>query len=137
MQSTPLTLALVATFSWGLWAFFSKLAGRTLAPDVTLVVTYVVGSLFGVGYLLYREGVPTLSTSGLGYGILGGAFFGVGGLSYYAALKTGSTSVTTTVAALYFAVTTVLAVFVLGESLAPQEVAGLALATVAVVLLAS
>lgn len=135
MQPTPVLFALVATISWGLWAFFAKLAGRTLQAEVTVVVTYLIGALLGVGYIALQSGSPSVSSSGLKFAVVSGVFFGIGGLSYYHALRGGSATVTTTVAALYFVVTAILAVVILGDQLPIQQTAGIILAVIAVICL--
>lgn len=135
MQSTPVLFALIATVSWGIWAFFAKLAGRTLQAEVTVVVTYLVGALLGACYIALQSGLPSVPSGGLKFAVVSGIFFGIGGLSYYHALRGGSATVTTTVAALYFVVTAILAVILLGEHLPKQQIAGIVLAVIAVVLL--
>lgn len=137
MQPTPVLFALVATISWGLWAFFAKLAGRTLQAEVTVVVTYLIGALLGAGYIAFRPGLPSIPSSGLKFAVVSGVFFGIGGLSYYHALRGGSATVTTTVAALYFVITAILTVMILEEQLHQQQAAGIVLAVIAVILLSS
>lgn len=137
MQSSPILFAVVAMVSWGLWAFFAKLAGRNLNAEVTVVVTYLVGAAFGAAYVALRGELPSVTRTGLSYAVVSGLFFGIGGLSYYHALRVGSTTVTTTVAALYFVVAAILAVAVLGEQLPVRQIAGVVLAALAVALLAS
>lgn len=137
MQLPPILFALLATVSWGLWAFFAKLAGQTLRAEMTVVITYFVGAVLGTGYVLVQSNSVSVARPGLRFAVLSGVFFGIGGLSYYHALRNGSTTVITTVAALYFVVAALLAVTVLGEQLQARQVAGVVLATLSVFLLAT
>lgn len=137
MRHTAVLLAVVAMFSWGLWAVFAELAGETLTGEVILVVTYVVGGSIGVGYLLIRGTPPSVPSQALIYAVVSGVFFGVGGLAYYAALRRGSMTAATTIAALYFVVASILGFLFLGDSLRVRDAVGIGLAVVAVALLAT
>lgn len=137
MRHEAFLLAAVATFSWGLWVVFARIAGETLTGEVIVVVTYFVGGAIGVGYLLVRGTTPSITWPALTYAVASGVCFGVGGLAYYAALRRGSTAATTTIAALYFVVASILALVFLGEPLRLRDAAGIGLAVGAVALLAS
>lgn len=135
MRHTAIGLAVVAMFSWWLWVIFARLAGEALTGGTIVVVTYLVGGSIGVGYLLLRGTVPSVSMPAMMYAVASGVFFGIGGLAYYVALQQSSTAVPTTIAALYFVVATVLAFVFLGEPLRGRDVAGIGLAIGAVALL--
>ncbi|WP_137286276.1 EamA family transporter [Halorussus salinisoli] len=137
MTRTALEFALVAMVAWGIWAVFAEFATRSLAPAVAMVVSYVAGIGVAVAYVLGQGHNPDLSTVGVGYAVAGGLFSGVGAISYYVALRKGATAVATTVTALYFVVAAVLGVVFLGESVSARDVAGIALAVGAVVLLST
>lgn len=137
MRQTAASLAIVALFSWGLWVVFAKLAGEMLTGEAIVVITYVVGGTVGIGYLLIRGTQPSLPATAVTYAILSGVFFGIGGLAYYAALRRGSTAATTTIAAMYFVVASLLAFLFLGEPLRLRDIVGIGLAIGAVALLAS
>lgn len=137
MSRTALAFAGVAMISWGLWAVFAKFAARALAPEVAMVVSYLAGITVAVTYLLSKGVTPQLSTAGVGYALAGGLFSGVGAVSYYTALRNGTAAVATTVTALYFVVAAVVGIVFLGESVSARDVAGIALAVGAVVLLST
>lgn len=137
MARTALAFALVAMVAWGLWAIFADVATRTLAPEVAMVVSYVAGVGVAVVYVLAQGSTPSVTTAGIGYAAVGGLFSGVGAISYYVALRRGTAAVATTVTALYFVVAAVLGVLFLGDSVSTRDVAGIALAVGAVVLLST
>ena len=137
MRQIAIILAIVALFSWGLWVFFANLAGETLSGEIIVIITFFVGGMIGVGYALIRGVSPTVQSTAVIYAIISGVFFGIGGLAYYAALRRGSTSVTTTIAALYFIVASIAAWVFLGESVRPRDIVGISLAIGAVAILAS
>ncbi|WP_136589533.1 EamA family transporter [Salinigranum halophilum] len=131
--------ALLAAGAWGAWALFTKLATRTLAPEAVLVVSYLVGSAIGLGFLLWTGEESLLGafadTPGLSYAVAGGVATGLGSVAYYTGLQSGSVSVVSTVTALYFVVAVLLGVFLLGEPFSATKALGVALAIGAVVLL--
>lgn len=137
MQTSSFAVALIATVSWGLWGYFSSLASESIPPGLTVIITYLIGTVFGIGYMVSRQtSLSVLSKAGLTHAIAGGMFLGIGGLAYYYALGNGRASTVTAVAGLYFVVTALLGIVFLGEQLAHTEIAGLLLAVVAGILLA-
>lgn len=137
MRQIAASLAIVALFSWGLWVVFAKLAGEMLTGESIVVITYLVGGTVGIVYLMIRGKQPSLTSTAVTYAVLSGIFFGVGGLAYYAALRRGATAATTTIAAMYFVVASLLAFLFLGEPLRLRDIVGIALAIGAVAILAS
>lgn len=133
-----LVLALLAAAAWGVWALCTKLATRTLAPEAVLVVSYLVGSGIGLGFLLWTGGSLSLDTftdsPGLTYAVAGGVATGLGSVAYYTGLQSGSVSVVSTVTGLYFVVAALLGVAFLGESFSAAKALGVAFAVGAVVL---
>lgn len=137
MTRTALSLALVGMVAWGIWAVFAKFAARLLAPEIAMVISYVAGISVALVYV-FAQGIPAeLSTAGVAFAVAGGLFSGVGAVSYYAALRHGTAAVATTVTALYFVVAAIVGVVLLGESVSARDVAGIALAIGAVVLLST
>jgi uncharacterized membrane protein len=131
-----LTLGLMGATAWGFWALLTKLATRSLAPEVVLVVSYVTGAVVGLVYLLATDVPLRVGGPGLGFALAAGVATGLGSVFYYAGLKLGRVSVVSTVTALYFVVAVLLGVLVLRESLDPGDVVGIVLAVAAVALLA-
>lgn len=123
--------------SWGVWAVFAEFATETLAPEVAMGVSYVAGVSVAVGYIVAQGYTPTLSGAGVGYAVAGGLASGVGSIAYYAALQRGSTALPTTVTGLYFVVAAGIGIALLGEPVDARDLAGIALAVGAVVLLSS
>lgn len=131
-----LAFALVAMIAWGFWAVFADLATRSLAPELAMIVSYLVGALVAIGYAAIRDAPLSFHATGIGFALLAGIFSGVGAVSYYYALQQGSAAIATTVTALYFVVAAVLAIVFFGESLGASDVIGIAFAALAVLLIA-
>jgi transporter family protein len=136
MSNSPLAFGLLAMVAWGVWSVVAEVATDHVSPEVAMVVSYATGAAIALGYVLTRPASVEFSTRGLGLAALAGAFAGVGAVGFYVGLDQGSTSVVTTVSALYFAVATVLAIVFLNEAASLRTLAGVATAGVAVWLLA-
>lgn len=132
---SPITLALLATAAWGVWALFIKLATRTGRPEVVLLILYTVAIAVGIGFFLTNSGGVVISQRDFGFAVLAGLATGLGSAFYYTGLQYGSVGRVSTIVGLYFVVTVVLGVLVLNESLTLQKVAGIGFAAIAVVLL--
>ncbi len=135
-MSTAFMFALLALFGWGFWAFFAELATRYMRPELAMVISYFSGAAMISVYLLTRKTELTFSAKGVGYAVLGGLVSGVGAVAFYIGLSQGSTSVVTTVSALYFTIAAVLGIVFLGDSVNMVNVIGIIFAVLAVVLLA-
>jgi transporter family protein len=134
--SSGLLFGLLGATAWGFWALFTKLATRSAAPPAVLVISYLVAGVIGVGFLLSSPADFSMETRDLGWAVAAGVATGLGSLFYYTGLDAGSVSVVSTVTALYFVVSVILGVLVLGEVLTLQKGLGILLAVVAVGLLA-
>lgn len=141
MKTLPLwsLFALGAAASWGVWGVFNKLAlsrAGWQVPFLASAAIYVTGSVL---ILIFNKPGAVASVSAWAFAA-GAALTGTAGmLLYYAAFRGGAAPVAAVVplTALYPAVSALLGIWVLGERLAPQQYAGVALALVAAALLAS
>ena len=137
MVRTAIYFALVGMLAWGVWALFADFATRSLAPEVAMAISYIVGVGVAIAYIIVQTDPVSLSESGVAFAVAGGLFSGIGSISYYAALQRGDTATATTVTALYFVVAAVLGVLFLGDSVDMQDWVGVGLAIGAVFLLAT
>ena len=136
VSNAALTYGLVAMVAWGTWSVVASVATDHVSPAVAMVVSYATGATIALGYVVSRPESIEYSTRGLGVAAVAGVFAGIGAVAFYVGLDRGSTSVVTTVSALYFALAAVLAVLFLNESISVRTVAGIACSGVAVWLLA-
>ncbi len=127
--------ALAALLCWGLWAFFPKLALRSISP-ATSVFYEAVGVMLTSTAVVWLLG-PRLESGfqGIMYAILTGVFGTIGLYFFFTAVKTGPLSVISSLTAMYPVVTVVLAVVILHESVNTRQIIGIILAVVAAGLL--
>jgi transporter family protein len=127
--------SLVALVCFGLWAFLPKIAVRYISPKSAVI--YEVLGVFAAGcgfFLAVGRNIDT-DVRGILPAMLTGVLGTVGFLCFLYALTAGSVSVVATLTALYPAVTILLAVIFLKESITLRQVAGMGLAIVSVILL--
>lgn len=136
MARSAVGFAVLAMVGWGLWAVLANVATRTVAPEVAMIVSYVTGAALAVGYVVLRPGSVALAREGVAVAALAGVFAGVGAVAFYTGLARGRTGVVTTVSALYFVVAAAVGILVLGEPVDLRDLAGMAFAVLAVLLLA-
>lgn len=129
-------LALLAMFSWGLWAVLANQATQSIEPTVAMIISYLTGVLVAAGYVTITGHDLSFSSIGVGYALTAGVFSGIGAVAFYAGLAAGRTATVTTISALYFVVAAVLGLLVLGESVTWHDTLGIVFAAVAVTLIA-
>lgn len=127
--------ALSAMFLYAGWALLADFATQRIPVGQAVATTYVAGLVAVAGYVAVTDVSFVSSTGGLGYAVASGLFLGCGTMAYYAALKSGSAAVATSVSGMYLLVTSVVAVLFLEEALTPIKLTGLGFAVIAVVLL--
>lgn len=136
LESRWLLCALLATLSWGLWAFLPKIALQTLPPG-DLIFYESFGNLIpAVAIFIFMRGRIRMNVPGIRLIILGSlaAFGSI--LAYLYALDQGKVAVVVTVTAMYPVVTILLAWAILKEKITPRQCAAIILALIAIYLLA-
>ena len=134
-MSPWLIWALTATFFWGLWAIFSKLAVQH-APAVAVLIWFVAGEVVMVAALtLWFRPAVFSGTRAAGFAAASGVAGVLAMLAFLTALRYATVSVVVPMTALYPVVAIVLGLLVLGEKITVPQAAGAALAVAAGVLL--
>jgi len=129
------TFAVGAMLLYTGWAFLAKLATDGIPSEQAVVYTYVAGISVAVSYVAISEEAIVTNLGSISIALAAGVFLGAGTLSYYLALSGGSAAISTAISGMYILGTAVLAIAFLDETLTVTQLAGLACAVVAVVLL--
>jgi transporter family protein len=130
----PATLSL---FCFGLWGFFGKLSTHYIDAKSAAFFQTVGFALSGVIVLFLIQFKPTLSLKGDCLATLTGFCTGIGSLFFIISLFRGKTSTIITFTSLYPAITVLLSVLLLHETISFKQCIGICLAITSVVLLAS
>ncbi|MHB8066528.1 MAG: EamA family transporter [Desulfobaccales bacterium] len=133
-----LGFSLMAAGFWGLWGFLSKVATLQL-PAAAVYLISVVGYLAITGYLAATQGVAIpYHPGGLAAALGAGICLGLGLLYFFKAMTAGAAAnVVVPLTALYPLVTVILSCTLLGEGFSLRQIAGVALALVAVWLIST
>ena len=135
--STAILLSFAALLLFGGWVVAADLATRSLSALNGVLLSYVASLGLVGGYALVARNPISGSRIDVLFALLSGAFLATGTVAFYAALDRESIAIVSAIAALYFVVPVVVGVLYFDAQLSPTNVAGLGLAVVAVVLIAS
>jgi len=127
----------LALLIYGLWGFFPKLAVSYISPQSALVYETLGAMLIGFLALFLVDFRPDVQPKGILFAILTGCAGMLGTLFYFAAASRGRISVVVALTAVYPVVTIILAWVVLREPATVKQIAGMAFALVAIVLLST
>jgi transporter family protein len=130
-----LVFALLCVLCWGVWGFIAKIGAARMSPEEEQVL-FTVGMIPLTAVALWRLGgrLETNRTGAL-CGILNGIFAGLGMAAFYAAMRTGQASTVSAMTGLFPLLTVVLAMVFLRERINRLQMAGIAAALCAILLL--
>lgn len=120
--------------SWGIWIVLGNAASESMDPKTAAAISYLVATLLAVGFVVVSGASLAVTPRGGVLAGVAGVFAGVGFVSMYLGLARGSTTVVSTIGAMYFVVAALIGMAVLGDEITTTRVAGLLLAGVAVIL---
>lgn len=137
MPSSLGKICLAVIVAWGFWGFFNKQAAQHLGARPAIVWNSLATVVVNLGMVAWfvAQGTPVRAQGAVVYPVLATLFAAVGFILYMSALDGGEASLVVSLTALYPGLTILLAVLFLKERLAPINLAGIALALVAGVLI--
>ncbi len=122
---------------FGLWGFFPKLTVAYLDAKSALVYQTIGSILVGLIVLFSLKMQPAFHPRGMLFAILTGIAGVTGTLCYFAAASRGRISLVVSITALYPLITIVLAALFLKEPVTARQLAGMACAVLAILLMSS
>ena len=131
------TWALLATFTFGFWGYFPRLATQHLEPRTALLYQNLGTLLSSIVLLAVLEVRLTFHPRGVLFSVLTGVAGTVGTLFMLMAVNKGQTSVVIPLTAMYPVITVLLAALTLEEPITPKQFVGLGLSLVAIYLMSS
>ena len=134
--SSAVAFGLLTMVSWGIWIVVGNAASESIDPTTAAAISYLVAAILTVGYVFVSDSSLAITPRGGALAGVAGLFAGIGFVSMYIGLSRGSTTVVSTLGALYFVVAAFIGMAALGDEFTTTRVAGLLLAGVAVVLVA-
>ncbi|EMA46743.1 EamA family transporter [Halococcus saccharolyticus] len=134
--SSAVVFGSLTMVSWGIWIVVGNAASESIDPKTAAAISYLVAALLAVGFVIVSGASLAITPRGGALAGVAGVFAGIGFISMYVGLSRGSTTVVSTLGAMYFVVAAFIGMAALGDEFTTTRVAGLLLAGVAVVLVA-
>ena len=125
---------LITMVTWGIWVVLGNAASESIDPRTAAAISYLVAGPLALGYVLVSDASLVITAKG---GLLAGTaglFTGIGLISMYVGLSGGSTTVISTLGAMYFVVAAFIGMFILGDEVTATRLAGIAFAIIGVML---
>ena len=126
----------ITMVAWGVWIVVGNAASESIDPRTAAAISYLTAGLLALGFVLVSDASLAVSTRGALLAGVAGVFTGIGLISMYLGFARGSTTVVSTLGAMYFIVAAIISMGVLGDEVTITRVAGIGFAVVGVVLVA-
>lgn len=122
--------------SWGIWIVVGNAASESIDPKTAAAISYLVAAVLAVGFVIVSGASLAITPRGGALAGVAGLFAGIGFISMYIGLSRGSTTVVSTLGAMYFVVAAFIGMAALGDEITTTKVTGLLLAGLGVILVA-
>lgn len=128
-------LVVITIIAWGVGSLFYKVANDNMHPImVSTIVTCVYFIITPLTFLLYKF-PKDVNVTGISFAVVGGILMAAGSIAYFYSLKRGGAGEVTTVTALYPALTLLLSMVFMKETINFKQGIGMVLALISFVLL--
>ncbi|MCO8268267.1 EamA family transporter [Haloferax prahovense] len=133
-MDSAVLFGLITMVTWGIWIIVGNAASESIDPRTAAAISYLVAALLAFGFIIVSDASLTVTARGGLLAGVAGLFTGIGLISMYIGFTRGSTTVVSTLGAMYFVVAAVLGILVLGENVTLTKLTGIAFAVVGIVL---
>lgn len=134
-MNSPALFGAITMVSWGIWLVLGNLASESLDPETAAAVSYTVAAGVAVAYAVVSDASLSVSLEGGAIAMVAGVFAAIGLIATYVGLSVGSTTIVSTIGAMYFVVAAVIGMVILGDELTIPKIAGVGVAVIAVALI--
>ncbi|AGB39121.1 EamA family transporter [Natronococcus occultus] len=124
----------ITMITWGIWVVLGNAASESIDPRTAAAISYLVAGPLALGYILVSDASLAITARGGLLAGVAGLFTGIGLISMYIGLSGGSTTVVSTLGAMYFVVAALIGMVILGDEVTITRFAGIAFAILGVVL---
>ncbi|WP_293032410.1 EamA family transporter [Natronococcus sp.] len=124
----------ITMVTWGIWVVLGNAASESIDPRTAAAISYLVAGPLALGYILVSDASLAVTAKGGLLAAVAGLFTGIGLISMYVGLSDGSTTVVSTLGAMYFVVAALIGMVILGDEVTITRFAGIAFAIIGVVL---
>lgn len=128
-------LVLASIFGWGIGSLFYKLATNNTHPIMVSAIVASVSLVVMPLAFIFVKFPKEINGAGILYAVLGALCMDIGTLAYFYALKRSEAGLTTTITALYPALTLILSMIFLHEGITIKKAIGIGLALISFIIL--
>ncbi|WP_226482183.1 EamA family transporter [Natrinema amylolyticum] len=124
----------ITMVTWGIWVVLGNAASESIDPRTAAAISYLVAGPLALGFIIASDASLAITVRG---GLLAGTaglFTGIGLISMYVGLSGGSTTIVSTLGAMYFVIAAIIGMVVLGDEVTITRLVGIAFAVIGVVL---
>ncbi|POG55475.1 EamA family transporter [Haloferax marisrubri] len=133
-MDSAVLFGLITMVTWGIWIILGNAASESIDPRTAAAISYLVAALLAFGFIIVSDASLAVTARGGLLAGVAGLFTGIGLISMYIGFTRGSTTVVSTLGAMYFVVAAVIGMIVLGDELTVTKLTGIAFAVVGIVL---
>ena len=135
-MDSAVLFGLITMVTWGIWIVLGNAASESIDPRTAAAISYLTAGLLALGFIVVSDAsIAVTARGGLLAGVAG-LFTGIGLISMYVGFAQGSTTVVSTLGAMYFVVAAIIGMVVLGDEVTITKFAGIVFAVIGVVLVA-
>ncbi|ELY48866.1 EamA family transporter [Natronolimnohabitans innermongolicus] len=124
----------ITMVTWGLWVVLGNAASESIDPRTAAAISYLVAGPLALGYILVSDASLAVTARGGLLAGVAGLFTGIGLISMYIGFSGGSTTVVSTLGAMYFVVAALIGMVILGDEVTITRFAGIVFAIIGVIL---
>jgi len=135
VNDTAVLFGLGTMIAWGFWIVFGDVASNTIDPETAAFVSYATAAVVAGLIVVASDASLAVTNRGLLFAVLAGVAAAIGVVSTFIGVTVGSTAVVSTIGGMYFVTAAVISVVAFGEPPSLNEVAGIALAIAAIVVI--
>lgn len=132
--NSAILFGVITMVSWGIWIVLGNAASESIDPRTAAAITYLVAGLLAVGSIIGSDASFAVTARGGLLAGVAGLFAGIGLISMYIGFTHGSTTIVSTLGAMYFVVAVVIGIVVFGDEVTITKWTGIAFAVVGIVL---
>jgi len=130
-----LVLSIISLVLWGLWSILIKIALKYADWCRVALLSSTAALATTIMAVILAKPKSELNQQAIYYAMIAGAIGVLGNLAFNMALEIGSTSIVTSVSALYPLITLILGKLVLREEITVTQLIGIILAVIAIILM--
>ena len=124
----------ITMVTWGIWVVLGNAASESIDPRTAAAISYLVAGPLALGYILVSDASLSITARGGLLAGIAGLFTGIGLIAMYIGLSEGSTTVVSTLGAMYFVVAALIGMVLLGDEVTITRFAGIAFAVMGIIL---